>query len=97
MISASRSGRASEGDGRYDFDRLERSVEYLIREHERLSAERAELLGELLDRELRISTLESRLDAERATRAAAVGSVNQLLARLEQLHASVVALVEPAR
>lgn len=69
----------------------------MIHEHERLSAERAELLGELLDRELRISTLESRLDAERATRAAAVEGVNKILARLEQLQASVVASPEPAR
>lgn len=97
MISATRSGRASEVDGRYDFDRLERSVDFLIREHERLSAERAALLGELLDREVRISALETRLEAERVTRAAAVESVNKILVRLEQLQASVEAATEPAR
>lgn len=97
MISATRSGRASEADGRYDFDRLERSVEFLITEHERLSAEREALLGELLDREVRISALESRLDAERATRATAVESVNKILVRLEQLQASVDGSAEPAR
>ena len=97
MISATRSGRASEGHGRYDFDRLERSVEFLIREHERLSAERAALLGELLERELRISSLESRLETERVTRAAAVESVNKILTRLEQLQASVEGSTEPGR
>ena len=96
MISATRSGRASEEDGRYDFDRLERSVEFLVREHERLSAERAALLGELLDREHRIASLEGRLESERATRAAAVEHVNKILSRLEQLQASVVAAAEPA-
>jgi hypothetical protein len=40
MPSATGTGRIDERDGRYDIDRLERSVEFLIREHERLSAER---------------------------------------------------------
>ncbi len=69
----------------------------MLREHERLSAEHEALLGELLERELRISTLESRLDAERATRAAAVESVNKILTRLEQLQASVEGSTELAR
>jgi hypothetical protein len=97
MISATRSDRVRDGDGRYDFERLERSVEFLIHEHERLSAEREALLGELLDREHRIASLESKLEGERALRATAVESVNKILSRLEQLQASVRAVEEPGR
>jgi len=74
--------------GPYDFDRLEQSVEFLIKEHERLSGEREALLVELVDREHRISMLETRLDAEQAKRAVAVEGVDKILARLEQLQAS---------
>ena len=95
MVSATRSDRARDEDGRYGFERLERSVDFLIREHERLSAEREALLGELLDREHRVSSLESKLEAERALRATAVESVNKILTRLEQLQASVCAAAEP--
>lgn len=97
MMNANRSGHAADGIGRYDFDRLERSVEYLIDEHRRLSAEHDELLGELRDREHRISALEARVAAERALRAAAVESVDKILARLEQLQASVRAGSEAGR
>lgn len=97
MISATRSDRVRDGDDRYDFERLERSVDFLIHEHERLSAEREALLGELLDREHRIAALESRLEAERAMRSAAVASVNGILTRLEGLQASVCAVAEPIR
>lgn len=72
-------------------------MDFLIREHERLSAEREALLGELLDREHRIASLEARLEAERALRASAVESVNKILSRLEQLQASVCPVAEPAR
>jgi chromosome segregation ATPase len=89
-MNATRSGRAGERDGRYDFDRLERSIDFLIDEHQRLSAEREALLGELREREHRIATLESRLEAERVQRAAAVEHVDKILSRREQLQASVV-------
>ncbi len=97
MPSANGSGRIDERDGRYDLDRLERSVEFLIREHERLSAEREALLGELLEREHRIAALESRLVSERATRASAVENVDKILSRLVQLQASVPARMESIR
>lgn len=97
MISATRSDRVRDGNGRYDFERLERSVDFLIREHERLSAEREALLGELLEREHRIASLEGKLDSERALRAAAVESVNKILSRLEQLQVNVCALEESGR
>ena len=80
----------------YDFDRLEKSVEFLIKEHERLSGEREELLAELVDREHRISTLESRLDLEQNKRAVAVEGVDKILARLEQLQTSVTAAAKDA-
>ena len=80
----------------YDFDRLEKSVEFLIKEHERLSGEREELLSELVDREHRISTLESRLDLEQSKRAVAVEGVDKILARLEQLQTSVTAAAKDA-
>ena len=80
----------------YDFDRLEQSVEFLIKEHERLSGEREELLAELVDREHRISTLEGRLDLEQSKRAVAVESVDKILARMEQLQTSVTAAAKDA-
>ena len=86
-------GETSRAD-RYDFDRLERSVEFLIKEHERLTGEREGLLAELVNREHRISTLESRLEKERGRRATATEGVDKVLARLEQLRASVSAAAE---
>jgi hypothetical protein len=80
----------------YDFDRLEQSVEFLIKEHERLSGEREELLAELVDREHRISTLEGRIDLEQSKRAVAVESVDKILARMEQLQTSVSAAAKDA-
>jgi chromosome segregation ATPase len=97
MHSATGTGRIDERDGRYDLDRLERSVDFLIREHERLSAEREALLGELLEREHRIAMLESRLASERSTRAGAVENVDKILSRLAQLQASVPATLESIR
>ena len=73
---------------RFDFERLERAVAFLIEEHERLSSEKAALLEELVDRESRITSLEAKLDRERSTRATAVEGVDKILARLEQLQAS---------
>jgi len=84
------------GVDQYDFDRLEQSVEFLIKEHERLSGEREELLAELVDREHRISTLEGRLDLEQSKRAVAVEGVDKILARLEQLQTSVSATAKDA-
>ncbi len=81
---------------RYDFDRLERSVEFLIDEHERLSGEREALLEELVDREQRVTALELQLERERARRLSALEGVGKVLARLEQLRASVSVAVEPA-
>src|SRR5678816_4388915 len=97
MISATRNERVRDDNGRYDFERLERSVEFLIHEHQRLSAEREALLGELLDREHRIASFESKLESERALRATAVESVNKILSRLEQLQSSVIAAAEQTR
>jgi len=85
-------GQNTRGD-RYDFDRLERSVEFLIEEHERLSGEREALLSELLEREHRIANLESRLEEERRKRVTAVEGVDKILGRLAQLQSSVAAAV----
>lgn len=81
---------------RYDFDRLERSVEFLLEEHERLSGEREALLQELIDREQRISVLESRLKRESTRRVTAVEGVDKMLSRLEQLQASISSVSETA-
>jgi chromosome segregation ATPase len=81
---------------RYDFDRLERSVEFLLEEHERLSGEREALLQELIDREQRISVLESRLERESTRRVTAVEGVDKMLSRLEQLQASISSISETA-
>ena len=86
-------GNRIDGDtsqvNRYDFDRLEQSIEFLIDEHQRLSGEREALLSELVDREHQISMLESRLEEERNKRATAVEGVDKILGRLEQLRTSV--------
>lgn len=81
---------------RYDFDRLQRSVDFLIEEHERLSGERAALLEELFDRERRIATLESKLESERSRRLTAIDGVNRILGRLERLQADVSDVGGPA-
>ena len=94
MNVGSRSDGEASRAGRYDFNRLEQSVEFLVKEHERLTGEREELLGELVNREHRISTLESRLEKERGRRATATEGVDKILARLEQLQASVSAAAE---
>ena len=96
MNAGSRLDQESSRIDRYDFDRLEQSVEFLIKEHERLSGEREELLAELVDREHRISTLESRLDLVQNKRAVAVEGVDKIIARLEQLQASVAAAAKVA-
>ena len=74
---------------RYDFDRLERSVEYLLKDHERLRTEREALVAELIDREHRITVLETKLAAEAQRRGSAVESVDRILARLEKLEAGI--------
>ncbi len=81
---------------RYDFDRLERSVEFLIEEHVRLSGEREALLEELVEREQRVGALELQLDRERSHRLTAVEGVDKILTRLEQLQASVSTVMESA-
>lgn len=80
----------------YDFQRLERAVEYLIDEHgklarenERIEREHAALREELVERERRLTSLESELQAERGRRRAAVEGVDKILGRLEQLQTSV--------
>jgi hypothetical protein len=96
MSAGRRNEEETLGVDQYDFDRLEQSVEFLIKEHERLSCEREELLAELVDREHRISALEGRLDLEQSKRAVAVESVDKILARLEQLQTSVSAAAKDA-
>ena len=81
---------------RYDFDRLERSVEFLIEEHERLSGEREALLEELIEREQRIATLTAQLEEEATRRRTAVEGVDKILSRLAQLQTSVSSAVESA-
>ena len=85
-------------DETFGFERLERAVAFLIEEHERLSAEKAALLEELVDREARITTFEGRVasleDAladERSRRRSAMEGVDQVLSRLERLRASAAA------
>ena len=80
----------------YDFDRLERSVDFLIDEHQRLTAEREALVEELVERERRIAALEGTLEKERVRRMTAIESMDKILGRLDQLQASVTSAAEPA-
>ena len=82
--------RASTRSAPYDFERLERSVEILLKEHERLSAEREALLEELVERERRIGSLEAKLSLESGRRVSAVESVDRILERLHALELQVV-------
>lgn len=81
--------RRDAAQDRYDFQRLERSVEFLLEEHARLGAEREAILAELADREHRVAQLEAEVVDERLRRAASVEGVDKVLSRLEQLQASV--------
>ena len=89
-------GRDGTQSDRFDFDRLERSVDFLIDEHQRLTAEREALLEELVDREHRIASLETKLENERVRRVTAVEGMDKILGRLDQLQASVTSAAEPA-
>jgi chromosome segregation ATPase len=89
QLSQASSREVGQTGGAYDFKRLERAVDFLIGEHERLSSEKAELLEELVEREQRLTSLQSRLDTEKAQRLTAVESVDKILGRLEQLQTSV--------
>jgi predicted nucleic acid-binding Zn-ribbon protein len=84
------SDRDSSRSSRYDFDRLERSVGHLLKDHERLAAEREALLEELVDREQRIAALEAKLSAERERCANALEAVDQVISKLDQLESEVV-------
>lgn len=84
------SDRASSRSPHYDFERLERSIEHLLKDHERLTAEREALLEELVDRERRIGALESKLASEGKRRVSAIESVDKILKRLDQLESDVV-------
>ena len=90
------SDRGSSRSSHYSFERLERSVEHLLKEHERLSAEREALLEELIDRERRIATLESNLASEGERRVSAVEGVDRILKRLETIELEVVGAGAPA-
>jgi chromosome segregation ATPase len=92
-----------QADQRYDFQRLERAVEYLIEEHQKLAREKdraeqehAALREELVDREQRLTSLEAELAAERGRRRAALEGVDKLIGRLDQLQDSVATAMERA-
>ena len=84
------SDRASTRSQPYDFERLERSVEYLLKDHERLDAEREALREELVERERRIAGLEAKLAAEGERRVSAVDRLDRILTRLQEFESVVV-------
>ena len=91
MSAESRDDQSVARAERFDFERLEHSIETLLRDHERLTAEREALMAELVDREHRIATVESQLRDERRRRVSALEGVDRILARVESLQASVLA------
>lgn len=96
MTEAGRETNPEVGRDEFDFDRLERAVEFLLAEHQRLTSEHAELLEELVTREHRILSLEESLEQARTQRRRAAESVDKILNRIEQLQASVQAASESA-
>jgi chromosome segregation ATPase len=92
-----------DADRSYDFQRLQRAIEYLIEEHQRLARERDRveqereaLRDELVEREQRLASLQAELEAERGRRRTALEGVEKLIGRLDQLQASVATAVESA-
>lgn len=92
MSAEQRNDRSAEPSGRFDFERLEQSVGALLRDHDRLAAEREALLAELAEREHRLAVLEGRLDRERMCRVSAAEGVDRLIARVESLQSRFGAL-----
>ncbi|MCA9505887.1 MAG: hypothetical protein H6748_05730 [Spirochaetaceae bacterium] len=88
MGMGSDSGSDASREGRFDFARLEECVDFLLREHDRLSSEREALLGELREREHRLTLLEGRLGRERDLRRTALERVDKILAWLDQLRSA---------
>ena len=89
MSADIRDGRGLARADRFDFERLEHSVQSLLKDHERLTAEREALMAELGDREHRIATLEARLEDERRSRSSALERVDRILSRVASLQAVV--------
>lgn len=75
----------SSSNSRFDFERLERSIEQLLDDHERLGAEHEALIFELVERQHKIAALESELQLERSRRSKAVDVVDRVLTRVETL------------
>jgi hypothetical protein len=78
-------GRSVGGADRFDFERLEQSVDSLLKDHQRITAEREALMAELVDREHRIASLEAKLREERGRRSTALDGVDQILSRVSSL------------
>jgi len=87
MSGARRDGLTEDRVDRFDFERLEQSVDSLLRDHARLQAEREALMAELAEREHRISGLERALETQRARRLAALEAVDRISSRVEALRA----------
>lgn len=73
----------------YDFERLERSIDLLLEDHQRLKAEHEALIFELVERQQKMAALESELAEERALRANAVEVVDRVLNRVDQIEQTV--------
>ncbi len=87
MSVARRDGPTEGPIDRFDFDRLEQSVDFLLRDHARLQAEREALMAELADREHRISGLERALEEQRHRQLSALEAVDRIHARVEAMQA----------
>jgi chromosome segregation ATPase len=85
MSADMRDGQSLERADRFDFERLEQSVDSLLKDHQRISAEREALMAELVDREHRIASLEAKLREERSRRATALEGVDRVLSRVASL------------
>ena len=95
MSVARRDGPTEDRVDRFDFERLEQSVDSLLRDHARLQAEREALMAELADREHRSSELERALEGERQRRRSALEAVDRIRARVEALQAFSTRRIAP--
>jgi septal ring factor EnvC (AmiA/AmiB activator) len=78
---------SDDGQNDYDFERLERAVDALVRRHEGIRKENAALRRDLLDREQRIRRLDEQLLEANQRRKDVGKRIEELIAQLDQLDA----------
>ena len=77
------------GDETFDYARLDRAIESLLDDHERLRAENRSLRTLVGEREAKLAKLEESLLASNQKRQDAIKRIDELVSRLEQIDAAL--------